>query len=175
MNKRLGIVAETACRRILEGRGVLCIRASASHGICDVIALGEGEVGLIEVKATAGAKYSAAKTNGVKRKLLELQAAADRCDGLAVVAVFFARLDEFRYFTIARVLRGPVGPLDADLDLDNGLASIAVCPKDSSPSVGFPLPKGLSTANAVPIMRPLSLDDEARYLAARIREATDEV
>lgn len=162
-NKRLGIVAETACRRILEGRGVLCIRASASHGICDVIALGDGDVGLIEVKATAGAKYSAAKTNGVKRKLAELQAAADRCDGLAVVAVYFARLDEFRYFTIARVLRGPVGPLDADLDLDNGLASIAAGPpQDNHPSVGFP-------------SLPDKDREEARYLAARIREATDEV
>jgi len=139
--RNLGIVAECALRRILEGQGAFCIRAAASHGICDLIALGTGDVALIEVKATRASKYHCSKTTGTAERLFTLARVAAQCGDnvLPVVAVYFAQLDEFRFYTPERVLSRPVAPHDADLDLELELSRPSPL-EDSSPSVGFPLP-----------------------------------
>ena len=134
MRRTMGIDAETALRRILEAKGAICIRAAASHGICDVIALGDGEVGLIEVKATRSKKWRTSQKTGTAQRLVMLRGVAERA-GVTVypaVAVWFDVPKVWGLYTPERCLEGPVGPDDSDLDNDE-LNESTAAPLTSSP------------------------------------------
>jgi len=143
-SRRFGIHAEVVLKGILEGLGAIVMRTSMSHGPFDLLALGDGDIGLIEVKAVHGVKYYPSKSPGTKQAIFELARIAEQCadNVLPIVAVYFARIDEFRFYTPERILRGPVGPEDADLDLEREL-SCALPPKLSSPYSPPSLPEDL--------------------------------
>jgi len=51
-NYRRGYAVELRVKEILEGAGFLVIRAAGSHGPFDLVAIGEKEVKLVQVKRT---------------------------------------------------------------------------------------------------------------------------
>jgi Holliday junction resolvase len=135
--KHLGIVAETALRRILVSKGYQASRNAASHGLFDVLAFGNQSVLVIEVKSTAGAKLYLTKTSGQIEKLMLLSATCKRAGDnvLGVVAVYWGMRDAFELYAVDECLEDPVlkygGGLDVR-DIDDGTCS-ATPPKNSSP------------------------------------------
>jgi len=140
--RAFGIHAETRLKTLLEGLGAIVMRTSMSQGPFDLLALGDGDIALIEVKATKQKKFYASKSPGTAQAVFDLGRIAEQCadNVLPVIAVWFERDGLWAFFTPKRVLLGPVGPEDGDLDLDNEIAFACVPPRDSSPSVGFPPP-----------------------------------
>lgn len=59
-NYRRGYAIELKAKEILEGAGFLVVRAAGSHGPFDLVAIGEKEVKLVQVKRTKGNPESVA-------------------------------------------------------------------------------------------------------------------
>jgi Holliday junction resolvase len=142
MNKRLGIIAETRFREVLEARGCLTTRNAASHGPYDVEGVLGGSTGVFEVKATSKLKWSALRNPKVRNGIHRLVEYAREGGMMPVVAIWWDALKEWRLYTPERILAGIVRPEDADLELES-----VPSPKIPSPSVGFPPPakKGVVT------------------------------
>jgi hypothetical protein len=141
--KHLGIVAETALRRILVSKGYQASRNAASHGLFDVLAFGAGVVLVIEVKSTAANKLYLTKTSGQIEKLMLMSATCTRAgpNVMGIVAVYWGQLDAFELYAVEDCLVNPVLKPGEGIDLrdiDDG--SCATPPKNSSPSVGSPCP-----------------------------------
>jgi len=153
-SRSYGIHAEVRLKRILEGLGAIVARCSMSQGPFDLVALGTDDVALIEVKAVNGVRYYPSKSKGTAEAVFELARIAEQCaeNVFAVVAVYFGGIDDYRYFSPERILRGPVSPEDADFEF---ALACDLPPVSSSPSVGSPRPE----------------ESEAEALARKIREA----
>ena len=155
-SRSFGIRAETALKSILEGLGATVARASMSLGLFDLVALGSDDVALIEVKAVNGVRYYASKSPGTAKAIFELARVAEQCapNVFAVVAVYFGEIDDFRFFSCDRILRGPVGPGDADFEF------VLTC---------APPPVVLSSPTSPPS------ESIPKQLARKMREAADTV
>ena len=139
MNRRMGIAAETALRRILETKGCQTTRNAASHGKFDVLAVLGGETAIFEVKATTKSSWSALRTTKVRKQIEDLLLFSTAGGLLPVVAIYWAQLDEFRLYSPQRILEGIVRPGDADLEFPNPIDIPS--PETPSPSVGSPHPE----------------------------------
>lgn len=64
--KRKGAKAEHRCMKILTDAGYSCSRAAASLGIFDVVAIGAGDIRLVQVKS-GGAYCSAIEREQIAR------------------------------------------------------------------------------------------------------------
>lgn len=160
--RTLGIDAERHLRRILTAQGAYCIRAAASHGPCDIVAIGDGQVALIEVKATTAKRFYASRTTMQREQLEELGRIAAYAGCLGVVAVYFAQEDAFALFTPERALRGGISLEDAEYALD----ALRGSPIDSSPR----------SPPSQPCVAPgPPLDQDTRERLRELRRAADEV
>lgn len=151
-SRRFGIHAEVALKSILEGLGAIVMRTSMSHGPFDLLALGDGDIALIEVKATNGVKFYPSKSAGTVEAIGELARIAAQCapNVVPVVAIYWGRADEFRFYTPERILAGPVRPEDSDFDF----ALAPLPPKPSSPPTTSP-PRSEEGARASETGKPI--------------------
>jgi len=164
MNRRLGIAAETALRRILEAKGCQTTRNAASHGKFDVLAVLGGETAVFEVKATTLGSWSALRTTKVRKQIEGLLEFSKEGGLLPVVAIYWAQLDEFRLYSPERILEGIVRPGDADMIFPNPL---------DIPAASVPSPETSSPLRRVP---PRLEDSDAKgKVTPEMREAVDTV
>ncbi len=147
MNRRMGIIAETALRRVLEAKGCQTTRNAASHGKFDVLAVLGGETAIFEVKATTLGSWSVSRSRKLRQQIEDLRTFATEGGLYPVVAIYWASRDEFELFSPDRVLERPVRPGDSDLEWANPVTDIpALPPKSPSPTVGSPVPTEMNHA-----------------------------